>query len=263
MQEPTVAWDHARVQFPDVSVPFSEYAAYLERNAPSPASLSIAADLYLACACSRGDAHAISTFEQRYVGVVESLRLRFGRRAPSSAELWSEIRKQLFVPRERRPPKIEEYSGRSELGPWLRVVVSRLLLNALDAEKPEIAVEERVFEALLVTHATPERAVANAERRAVFVAAFGRAIGELSVRERRLLRLAFAERFTIDDLGQLFGVHRATAARWVKDAVETLGKSVRQIVQAELGLSSSAYESWARDLGSSMAESVGRYLGPG
>ncbi|AKU96927.1 putative DNA-binding regulatory protein [Labilithrix luteola] len=266
----TLAWDHARSQFPGVEVSEAEFRAYLLRhNAPgesdeAPAQgrnpLVIITDLYLACACSRGDARAIAAFEHRYSSTVESVRLRFRGRAPSEPELWAELAQRLFVRTEDKPAKIAEFSGRSELGAWLKVVTSRIILNRLQAEKPEASVEDRILEGLLVTQASPELSVGRAEHRALMSKAFALAASELPTRERRILRQAFAEGFTIDDLASLYNVHRSTAARWIKDATNSLSGRVATIVRTELRLSKAEYESWARDITSSMDVSIAKYL---
>jgi len=269
------AWLAARNLFAGVDVPEDDFRTYLRRHStqeapgyeggspsptPSPVPLKGAVDLYLACACARGDARAIALFRTRYAPVLEGVRSRFGKRAPTADELWADLSARLFVASEGRRLKIEEYAGRSELSAWLRVVVLRLLLNRLDAEKPEAPFEEGVLEGLLVTDASPELALGRAERRDAVRRAFAQAALELSARERRLLRLAFAEGFTIDDLAPLYNVHRATAARWVKEAAAKLATSVKRLLRAELGLTAAQYESWARGMASSMDVSVARYL---
>lgn len=266
----TVAWEHARAQFPDIEVSEAELRAYLARySTPDGAdhgpagnanALTIVADLYLACACARGDAKAIAMFQRRYGHVIEGVRARFRSRAPSREDLWSELSHRLFVRTPEKGAKIEEYSGRSELTAWLRVVVSRLILNRLQTEKPEGVSDERILEGLLVTDASPELALGRAEHRELVRRAFAQAARELPTRERRILRLAFAEGFTIDDVGSLYDVHRSTAARWIKDAVAALSARVAKIVRAELSLSADQYESWARALGSSMDVSLAKYL---
>jgi RNA polymerase sigma-70 factor, ECF subfamily len=271
MQDLTVAWEHARAQFPEFEVSEAELRAFLGRHSTADETdhapgggggnpLTVLADMYLACACARGDTRAIAVFQRRYTDLVEGVRLRFRSRAPSRDELWSELSHRLFVRTPEKGPKIEEYAGRSELGAWVRVVVSRLVLNRLQAEKPEDALEERMLDGLVVTDASPELALGRAEHKALLRKAFAEAARELPPRERRILRLAFGEGFTIDDIGGVYNVHRSTAARWIKEAVATLGARVSKIVRAELRLTSAQYESWARALGSSMDVSVARYL---
>lgn len=273
MQELTVAWEHARAQFPDVEVSEVELRAYLAGHSTQPGPvhptgqgsetgnpLTIITDMYLACACARGDDRAIAAFRRRYAQAVETVRARFRSRAPSTDELWSEIEQRLFVRQGDKPARIEEYAGRSELAAWLKVVASRIVLNRMDAEKPESPTDDRLFDGMLVTTASPELAVAAAENRALLKSVFERATGELTPRERRLLRLAFTEGFTIDDIGALYGIHRSSAARWVKDASAALSKHVARIARGELRLSPEQLESLARGFSGSIDLSLARYL---
>jgi RNA polymerase sigma-70 factor (ECF subfamily) len=266
----TVAWEHARAQFPDVEVVqadfqvvFLRYSTRAGVDQPSTRAGDprvVEEDLYLACACARGDSRAIEAFRQRYASVFEKVRARFGPRAPSRDELWSDVARRLFVSDGTKPPRIADYAGDSELGAWVRVVALRVILNRLDAAAGPTASEDRIFEGLLVTYATPELEFGRAEHRAVMLRAFAQALAGLPPRERRLLRLAFVEGFTIDDLARFYSVHRSTAARWTKDAVVVLRARVVERMRAELNLSREAYEVWLRELSSSLDLSVTRYL---
>jgi RNA polymerase sigma-70 factor (ECF subfamily) len=270
MQDVTVAWEYARAQLPGVDVSEADFTEYLERRRaparapdddhPGPNPLTILTDMYLACACARGSAVGIVAFAGRYADVIESVRSRFGERAPTRDELWSELSSRLFVATAEKAAKITEYTGQGELGGWLRMVALRVLLNMIDARKPEFPFEQRVLDGLLVTEASPELALARAERREAITRALKQVLAQMPVRNRRLLRLAFAEGFTIDDLGQLYGVHRATAARWIRGACTMLSASLRQVVRAELGLSAAEYESWIRSMESGIDVSIAKYL---
>ena len=64
--------------------------------------------------------------------------------------------------------------------------------------------------------------------RDAFKVAFGEAIGGLDARDKNVLRQHFVDGLTVDDLGKVYGVHRATAARWVQKAQGELLKSTRK-----------------------------------
>jgi RNA polymerase sigma-70 factor (ECF subfamily) len=270
MQGWAAAWQRAREEFPDLEVREAELRAYVERHSTQQEQVhpgagtadpcANATDMLLAFACSRGDGRAIALFRRRYAPVVESVRARFRARAPSSDDLWSELEQRLFVRAGDAPARIEEYAGRSELAAWLKVVAARLVLNRLAAEKPETPTDARLFDAMLVTDASPELALAAAEDRAGLKRLFERAARELEARERRLLRLAFADGFTIDDIAGVYGVHRSSAARWVKEASAALSRNVVRLARAELRLSPEQLESWARGLEGSMGLSLARFL---
>jgi len=72
---------------------------------------------------------------------------------------------------------------------------------------------------------------------AAFKAAFQSAIAALEPRQRLLLKLQFVDDLTVDQIGALYGVHRATAARWVARAREALFDETRRRLATELGLS--------------------------
>ena len=261
------AWERAESDLPELAVTEAELRAYVGRHSmqgeavhEAPEVLAHLPELRLACACARGDGRAIGAFRRRYATLVEGVRSRFRARAPSSDELWSEIERRLFVREDERPARIEEYAGRSPLGSWLKVVAARIVLNRLEAEKPETPHEDRLFDALLVTEQSPELALAAAQDRALVKRLFERAASGLEARERRLLRMAFVEGFTVDDIGGVFGVHRSSAARWVKEASAALTRAVVRLAREELALSPAQLESWARGLEGSIDLSLARYL---
>ncbi len=82
--------------------------------------------------------------------------------------------------------------------------------------------------------------VAPAQRhlRERYAAELGRAISDamaaLTARQRTLLRLAYVDGLSVDVLGRMYAVHRATAARWLAAAPEALFDESRLRVEAAL-----------------------------
>lgn len=226
----------------------------------APLRHEILPDFYIALACGRGDAVAIQRFGEHFAGVVDGVRRRFGARAPTREETLADLHERLFAPREGAPPRILEYGGEAELRTWLKVVTTRLLLNRLAARKPEDAFEDSVLENLGVTWEGPERLLQREEARAQFRASFRKAVRALAARDRQILRLAFAEGLTIDDLGELFGVHRTTAFRRLQQASDRLAAALRKIVREDLGMSEQQYERWCESLRSGLEISIQRYF---
>jgi RNA polymerase sigma-70 factor (ECF subfamily) len=74
------------------------------------------------------------------------------------------------------------------------------------------------------------------------------------------LRLSFVDRLTVDDLGELYGVHRATAARWLQRACEELSSRMRAIIRGESRMTDADYERWTGDVTRSLDLSLARYL---
>src|SRR5688572_2616226 len=79
--------------FPDVAVPLGELAAYIEARVPDGEDAATAAsrmhlvDLYLACACARGDARALRRFEEAYSGEVDRAYRRITAKSAQQADV--------------------------------------------------------------------------------------------------------------------------------------------------------------------------------
>src|SRR5262249_41544036 len=82
--------------------------------------------------------------------------------------------------------------------------------------------------------------------RAEFEAAFGQAIGQLSFRQRNIVRYMLREGLSVEKIAVLYGVHAATARRWVAAAREALLDAVRAALQKRLGVTATELESILR-----------------
>lgn len=241
-----------------VGVTRRDFDAFLRTKPAGTDPPQYLSDLYLAYAASRGDAAAITSFMTSYAGVLESVRSRFGARAPTRAELQVEIQNHLFVPRENGDLRILGYSAQSELQSWLRVVVTRFLLNRLESQKAEETFDDQLLEGLELGVRSPEYQLQREESRMLFRAAFANAVGTLAARDRQLLRLSFVEGLSIDDIGALYGMHRATAFRHVQKASEQLALSLQKQLRTHLKLSATEYDRWCASIRGSVDLSLGR-----
>ena len=88
-----------------------------------------------------------------------------------------------------------------------------------------------------------------------------RALSRLGDRERTLLRLHVGERMSIDHLGAMYRVNRATAARWIAAARESLVEGARGEIRARLRLGESEYQSIIALVRSQLDVSIVRHLG--
>ena len=79
-----------------------------------------------------------------------------------------------------------------------------------------------------------------------FNASLERALDSLTARQRNLLRQQYIDGLSIDELGRLYGVHRATAARWAQAARLALIDATRQILDERLALTDSEFRSLVR-----------------
>jgi RNA polymerase sigma-70 factor, ECF subfamily len=258
----------ARATWPEVELDAQVFASYLESRLPGGMELGEAArqiradDLYLACACSRGDPRAIAAFERRCLSVVdETLPRMVGVEPHLIDDVKQELRWRLLVA-DAGPPRIVEFSGRGELRRWVRVLAVREALAIKRRARRQTPAEDQLLERALVPAQDPERAYLKRHYRNEFVSALSQALGGLSPREQTLLRQSFVDGLSIDELGALHGVHRATAARWLARAQASLSRRVQGILRRNLQMGTADLRSILRFIRSGLHVSL-RLVFPG
>jgi RNA polymerase sigma-70 factor, ECF subfamily len=80
-------------------------------------------------------------------------------------------------------------------------------------------------------------ALAKVQLQALLKEALEQSAGALTGRQRSILRMHYVKQANIDDIGAVYKIHRATAARWLMEARATLVQSARQafLLRAALG----------------------------
>lgn len=242
------AVEAGRAAYPEVSLDPAAFVAHLAKHLPEDAAASLAslnsADLYLACACGRGDDAALRAFESRYMARLPIYLARMRASATLIDDVGQVIRGKLFVPSEGKAPRIDGYTGRAPLERWVRTVAVNSALTLMRGAKGAEAdadAHERL-DAL----ATPPDAEVDYMRlryRAEFEAALRDAFASLDARERNVLRLQFFHELNIDGIGAAYGVHRATAARWIASTREKLLEQTRRLLRERLKISASEFDS--------------------
>ena len=223
---------------PEVFLPF------LAERVPADGAFEQLAvsDLYLACACLHGVPRAADRLVQTLSPALE----RGLSRARAEPALAAEARQltfaQLLAP-DRGRSKLWDYAGRGPLAAWLLVVGIR---NVLQLERERRGLREDVIDSVMelpLEVAEPAGVLApDCER---LKAALQAAASSLTPRERTVLKLNFAEGLNIEEIGQLYSVHRATVARWIASAREALLKRTRAQFQTA-GTHGDALESLLR-----------------
>src|SRR5687768_4667204 len=118
-------WRRGREALPDVDLPLEAFAPCLDAGASGERVDALpAADLYLACACARGDGAAIARFERHHQPLFGRLAARARSLGVDGDELLQRLRVHLFTGVQGRPPAISTYTGRGPLGGWVRVVAT-------------------------------------------------------------------------------------------------------------------------------------------
>lgn len=223
--------------WPQIQLTPEDFVRFLARQLPpevmSPAELASlrAGELYLICALGRGHPAALAAFAADYMPEVR----RALRRLETPEPLIEDISQGLYghlLERQNAPPDAaglrRGYAGRGDLKGWLCVCAVHAAVKRNKRARREIALEQAPEAILPEQERTPELALLTGELKQLFEAAFRQAVAALTSRERNLLRYHFLSGLSIDQIGALYHVHRATAARWVAQARERLATLTRQ-----------------------------------
>lgn len=257
-----VALATARAAWPAVTFDADLVAAFVgERLAPGdPASALATAplgDLALAAACAAQEPTAHAAFDDI---LVEVDRAGASTRAPRELvdDVKQLLRVQLLVAQPGRPPGILGYRGKGPLRGWVRITATRELVRHLRKRAREAPIEA-AFDAALGS-VDPALDMLKAEYRVEFASALQDAIGDLTAEDRTLLRQQIVDRLSIDEVGAAFGVHRATAARWLTRARGALVGATHKRLAERLKVPVSEIDSVIRLVHSQLDVSVVRYL---
>lgn len=233
----------------------------LEAPTPEAVAKVKAEDLLLAFAAARGDTYAVTTIEREHVRGSAAGRLRGQRFLPDEiAEIEQGLREHLFVAKPGTQPKIGQYAGKGDLGGWVAVSATRAALRARKRTSREVAVDESGVLAKHVAHKDLELDFVKEAYRPAFKEAFHEALASLDARERLLLKQHAVDGLGIDALGELHGVHRATAARWIAKVREDLLERTREAFQKRMNVGRAEFESLLRLARSQLDVSLRRVL---
>src|SRR5687767_4913474 len=213
----------ARATWPTVQLDEAQLAAFVgPRLAGSGPDLAAAlaalpaGDVALAAACAAQEPTAHAAFDSVLTEVDAAGATT---RAPRDLveEVKQLLRVQLLVAKDDKPAGIAGYKGKGPQRGWVRITATRELIRHLKKASREQPVDEM---ARRLDEATDDPVLEQlkSEYHTHFAKALRDAIADLSAEDRTLLRQQIVDGLSIDELGAAFGVHRATAARWVNRA---------------------------------------------
>jgi len=230
--------ESARRHFGDIDIDPEVFVEFIGRRIEDPArALSDlpAGDLYLACGCVLQNATALARFEKDLMpeidGILSKHRVNVDRE-----EFRQAMREHLLVAGSGETPRIAMYRGRGSLRNWVRVAALRNALNRARADnaRPVMVSDEHVLEQITSLLATPELEPFRTEYAAVFKRAFEDALGGLSAGQRLALRYQLVDGYTLEQIGKLGNVSRATAARRLRGAKDDLLDATRRLLAERL-----------------------------
>lgn len=217
-----------------------------------------AADLVLAAACAAQEPSAHAAFD-RVLVEVDAAGAATNATKDQVAEVKQMLRLQLLVPKDGKPAGIEGYRGKGPLRGWVRITATRELIRVKKKHARDVPID-RSLDRMLTSVVDPALAAMKAEYRAEFAGALREAIEDLSGEDRTLLRQQIVDDMSIDAIGAAYGVHRATAARWLNRARAALVAATHRRLADRLKLPIDQIDSVIRLVSSQLDASVIRYL---
>jgi RNA polymerase sigma-70 factor (ECF subfamily) len=257
---------HIERALPEVTIAREDLARYLGAHprgrqwalSLEPAEAGV--ELALAWALRRGDRAAGRIFEKRYM---DELGRTLARLALDPAELddvKQRTREKLLVADASGHMRIEEYAGMGTLGGLVQVVATREALSSARQKQRERPADDERLEAHAGDAWDVGIEIGRAEYRAAFREAFAAAIYALEPRERNLLRMHLLGGVGLERIAAQYGVHRATAERWLAAAREKLLDVTRRGIQRRLALRADELDALMASAQSRLDVSVERFF---
>ncbi len=212
--------------------------------------------LFLAAACAVQLPGASTRFEAELFPSLRRTLAKMDSGSTFADEVLQHLRVRLFASPDRS--LLLTYSGRGALGAWLKVVTvrdaQRLRKKGAGAADGD---SDEGLARLPSPSADPELAFLKLQHRQDFKEAFGEAMATLDQRQKNVLQMNLVQGLSIDEVGRVYAVHRATAARWVSAAREQLVTQTRQRLAERLKLASGELDSLMGAVRSNLSVSLG------
>jgi RNA polymerase sigma-70 factor (ECF subfamily) len=191
-------------------------------------------DLAWARALAAGERDALERYERELVPMIDHQLRRRDLADDEIAEVQQVIRTRLLVG-DGDGPAITAYEGRGSLRSWVLVSALREAVRTRHRGVREPTLDDETL-IDLADRDLPATSPEKERYRGAFREAFRGALAALSARDRVLLRMHAIDGLSIDQIGALQGVHRATAARWIESARESVSRGVRREIMKQLGM---------------------------
>jgi RNA polymerase sigma-70 factor, ECF subfamily len=254
----------ARARWPDFGVDPHVFVRYLAERcsgAELPPSAH-AADLWLACACAQGVPAAIQQFQREYEPLIARIAARRGASPDVAADVRQQLCERLLVAdvSSGQRAKIGDYRGSGALKSWVASAAATTLLSLQRATKRRRERQEPEERDMMLVRLDPELDYLKQHYSAQVHDAVVAAVLALSSRDKALLRLHLGQRLSIDALGTMYGVNRATAARWLATAREALRRGTVKDLRGRLQLEPRECDSLIALVNSQLDVSLLRHL---
>jgi RNA polymerase sigma-70 factor (ECF subfamily) len=248
--------------WPAIDVPLSRFSAHVEAVSPADLSLDALAKLSgegltLCVACLEQQPAAMGIFESVYLAPLARVLAKLDGGAEVADDVLQRLRAQFFAPANGRS-SFFAYSGGGALAVWLKVVAVREAQKLRRGAVQTHTVNDDTLSVMPTPEADPELRFMKLQHRAHFKVCFQEALAALGKRERSVLRMSLVEGLSIDDIGRVYDVHRATAARWLTSAREQLVSDCRAKLAERLKVSEAELDELMGSAQSNLSISLGQ-----
>ena len=231
-------------------------------------------DLFLSLACALGDRVAWEQFADEYLDMLKRFAAQACHNLDASEDLAQELVTVLLgesvtAVEARRAPessgprreaasggKLLTYNGRGSLAGWLRAAVAHAAIDRFRRSRKQVSLEDLPERARAVAEkndaVTSEQERLDARWGPLLARCLGQELSRLGARDRLLLSLYYLQGVPLKAIGLRFGVHEATASRWLERLRRDLRKRVEREMRKTHGLNArelSALWRWVAEKG--------------
>jgi len=264
-------WERGAAAWPGIEVAPDRFARELARRLGAldsgdavMAAIAVvrSSDVYVAIAGSDGHAAAIARLHDIVAGELQQVAIKLRASSDQTTEIHAEVCRSLLDDEPSRPAALRGYAGREDLRGYVRVIATRALIRTINRGRRDVAIGDAALFDRVLPHDDPELGVLRSRYHETVDAALRAALARLDGRARALLRYQLLDGWSIDRVGRLYGVHRATAVRWLADARDVLGNTIRDELAMRLQIATDEIDSIVRLVQSRVDMSLDRLQVP-
>jgi RNA polymerase sigma-70 factor (ECF subfamily) len=245
-------------RYPEIRWAWPEFARAFDEHAANGAEAQPTADDYVRLACLADRPGATRVLDRDYI---EPLRGRVSKvcLTPETTDAaLQELRGKLLLP---PTPRLASYRATGDFRVWLRVVAMRTAIDVAQGARGRGERRDELPEHLEAITLGPEAHFVKEEWRVILRSSLQVAVKRLPEGERHALRMHTLAGASIDQIGEVLSVHRATAARWLLAAKDKLRVYLREELALRIGSGGSAVELFLEEMPSRLDVSLSRIFG--
>lgn len=231
-----------KTAWPEIALERTEFIDFVRRQSiEANTPVEILHDLFLACACGRGEPNALQSFRERYFRVVAAAVRSFDPSTEFADEIYQRLSESLFVSGPGAQAKIQRYKGQGPLAGFVRTAARRIAMRAAAAAarfQGEEALVQMFSQASELDATLLKLQCREAINRALSIA-----LRQLPRRERLILRMNLVEKVSTTRIAAMYKVSQPTVSRWIQRSARAIHDTVKELVCDELDIDTRELES--------------------